>query len=374
MESSVWGDQPLYCSDGRKFFCCEAEQQIPNCRWTDCGETCDTSKENKLTWAYQDCWDEPKEFCCDKSEEWKNCAWHGKPGSCFDNHCDTGHQVALTTSSDGEGDDCGWRLERQRSFCCDPPDGKSPFLPVPLDYLFPNPPPEETADTDFKLKVDPTYGGAVDVPFSDDPEDAAFGFFVLTSPEELQVSLDKRDGSHWEVFDCFDAVSENEQTVRMLCADNSENSNCHKIHLGHGVPGTIIEMPKGCGPGKYAVAKSFKISEDQSLPKHLTKRGLTADSPIFDLTFDYDFRRVPRDLGDTQMRLDYSNEPGYWDKVVNKAAGTKRKRSLEDLGGSHRRWLEEAWREDHHGGALSREELHKRWFGRYGLPESHCAA
>lgn len=62
------------------------------------------------------------------------------------------------------------------------------------------------------------------------------------------------------------------------------------------------------------------------------------------------------------MRIDYSNEPGYWDKVVNKAA-SKRKRSLEGFGGNHKRWLEEAWREDMHGGNLSPEEIHKRWFG-----------
>jgi chitinase len=78
------------------------------------------------------------------------------------------------------------------------------------------------------------------------------------------------------------------------------------------------------------------------------------------ISFDYDFRRVPRDVGETQMRLDFSNEEGYWDKVVDKAAGTKRKRSLDDVGGNHKRWLEETWREDYHSG-LS-EELHKRWF------------
>ena len=55
---------------------------------------------------------------------------------------------------------------------------------------------------------------------------------------------------------------------------------------------------------------------------------------------------------------------GYWDNIVAKAAKTKRKRSLEDLGGNHKRWLEEEWRDDFHYGALSHEELHKRWFGK----------
>ncbi|KAI4667567.1 uncharacterized protein J4E79_002256 [Alternaria viburni] len=276
-----------------------------------------------MTWSYDTCGsDQKRKLCCSKEEGWKNCAWHGKP------------------------------------------DGKSPFLPVPLDFLFSNPPKEEEADTEFNLKTDPTYGGTNTVPFSEEPDNAPFGFVVLTSPDTLQVSLDKRDGSHWEVFDCFDSITEGEHTVRMMCTDRSEQSNCDKIHLGHGAPGTIVEMPAGCGPGKYAVVKTLEVSKNQGLPHRLVKRGLSVIDHIYDLTFDYQFKRVPRDLGTTQMRIDFSNEPEYWDNIVNKtASGKHRKRRLEDVGGSHRRWLEEEWRDDTHFGALSIEELHKRWFG-----------
>ncbi|GAW17905.1 hypothetical protein ANO14919_073740 [Xylariales sp. No.14919] len=364
LQSSLYGDWGK-CLDGRKFYCCEAEAQVPDCRWTGCDESCDADTENELTWKYAGCAKKKKKkFCCNKEEGWQNCAWHGKPGNCFDNHCDTGWQVALSVDYEGEGENCGYS-DRSRTFCCDPADGKSPFLPVPLEYLFDNPPPEEEADTDFSLKVDPTFGGTNDIPFMEDPEHAPFGFVVLTSPDELQVSLDKRDGSHWEVFDCFDAVTEGEHTVRMMCTDLSTTSNCNKIHLGHGAPGTIVEMPKGCGPGKYAVVKDMQPSANKELPHHLLKRGVEVVDTIYDLTFDYDFRRVPRDLGNTQMRIDFSNEQEYWERVVDKAAKHKksRKRSLEEFGGSHRRWLEEEWRDDAHFGGLSTEELHKRWFG-----------
>jgi chitinase len=315
-----------------------------------------------LTWRNGDCWDGEQPFCCKKSEDWQHCSWHGKPGSCFDDHCDTGHQVELANSYEGEGDDCGWN-DRTRVFCCDPPADQAPFLPVPLDYLFPNPPPADSAKAEFKLKTDPTFGGAVTTPFANDPQDAAFGFIVLTSPDTIQVSLDKRDGSHWEVFDCFDATSEEEHTVRMLCTDDSHSSNCDKIHLGKGVPGTILEMPEGCGPGKYAVAVQLETSENQDLPQHLRKRDLPSSPIVYDLKFDYDFARVPRDLGTTQMRIDFANEDGYWNKVVDKAASKKRKRSLGDYSGNKKRFLEEAWREDKHHSGLSHEELHKRWFG-----------
>lgn len=361
LESNSWGSGD-HCDDGLKFYCCPATREVPDCRWTDCGDTCDSSTENKLTWAEENCWfGDTQEFCCSKEQEWDNCAWYGKGGSCFDDHCPTGHSVSLTTSYEGEGTDCGWRLERQRSFCCDPAAGESAFLPVPLADLFPSPPTGDDVASDYKLKVDPTYGGSAPLSFADDPNDAEFGFVVLASPEPLQVSLDKRDGSHWDVFDCFEAKSEEAQTVRMMCTDSSASSNCAKIHLGHGAVGTIVEMPKGCGPGRYAVVKDMAESIKQDMPPHLVKRGVPR-STIYDLTFDYDFSRVPRDLGDTQMRIDYANEPGYWDKVVDKAA-KNRKRSLHSFDGNHKRWLEDSWREDMHFSGLSREELHKRWFG-----------
>lgn len=97
----------------------------------------------------------------------------------------------------------------------------------------------------------------------------------------------------------------------MICTDFSEKSNCHKIGLGHGVPGTILQMPKGCGPGKYAVAKSMEPAKHQLVPRHLSHLGSKA--VVYDLTFDYDFTLVPRDLGDTQMRVDFSNQDNYWD-------------------------------------------------------------
>ena len=148
----------------------------------------------------------------------------------------------------------------------------------------------------------------------------------------------------------------------MVCTDTSPSSNCYKIHLGHGVPGTILEMPAGCGPGKYAVAKNFSLSANQEIPSHLNRRVLSGRT-VYDLTFDYEFRRVPRDVGESQLRIDFSNEEGYWDSVVDKAGETKRKRSLKEAGGNHKRWLEEEWRDDLHFGALSKEDLHKRWFG-----------
>ncbi|OBT89371.1 hypothetical protein VE02_01453 [Pseudogymnoascus sp. 03VT05] len=227
------------------------------------------------------------------AKKWQSCSWHGEPGSCFDNHCDAGHQVQLATNAYGLGESCFPRLERFRVFCCDPAAGESAFLPVDLSKLFPHPPEEDNVDTDFELRVDNTWGdGIADTSDANDPDDSTFGFVVITSPEELQVSIDKRDGSDWGVFGCNDAVTKEAETIQMFCTDISEKSNCYKISLGHGVAGTILEMPKGCGPSRFAVAKSMVPAKDQTLPKRLEKRNYGFKPVIYDLTFDFEWMRV----------------------------------------------------------------------------------
>lgn len=241
-------------------------------------------------------------------------------------------------------------------------------MPVPLEYLFENPP-ENADDPDFNLSVDDTWGtGDTQGDSDEEPDDAAFGFVVITAPDEVHVSLDKRDGSPWELMDCPDSDSEEEHTVRMICTDSSEDSKCDHIHRGQGAPGTILQMPNRCGPGRYAVAKELKESQNQTLPGHLNKRDLEGRS-VYDLTFDYDFKRVPRDYGDALMRIDYSNQPGYWDSVVDRPASDserKVKRAKRDETGYHKnrkRWLEDEWRDAYHHGGMERHEVHKRWFG-----------
>ncbi|KAK7732719.1 hypothetical protein SLS63_004974 [Diaporthe eres] len=395
MEMNKWGGDDKGCSDGKKAYCCKSPlAQENSCYWAGVGASChgddlpltfsgtvldileDVAKvilrlvgrpmplvaltgEALLLVLDELHLDTQKRYCCPKGDidKWKNCEWFGKPGTCFDGHCPDMTYAQLTDSYFGGGETCGGQLSRVRTFCCEAKD-EPLFLPVPLENLFADPPSGDSVDTDFTLETDKSSDS------QQDPNDAAFQFVVLASPEELQVSLDKRDGSHWDVFGCLDGETEGEHTVQMVCTDVSDDSNCHRIGLGHGVPGTIIQMPKGCGPGKYAVAKDMVPSKSNILPRHLAH--LANRTPVvYDLTFDYDFARVPRDLGDTQMRVDFSNQDDYWDTVVAGAATTKKKakRSLGDVGGNHVRWLEEEFRDDFHFGALSRRDLEERWFG-----------
>lgn len=75
----------------------------------------------------------------------------------------------------------------------------------------------------------------------------------------------------------------------MFCNDDSPGSTCYKIHLGHGVPGTILDMPAGCGLGSYAVAIDMVPAKNQSIPGHVKKRTASSDPVVYELTFDYDF-------------------------------------------------------------------------------------
>lgn len=398
MMMNRWGDGS-YCNDGNKAYCCKSPlAQENSCYWAGVAASCN-SGDLPLTFsgtvlsilddvakvilrvlgrAYPLATlvgealllvldeldlDTDKRYCCPSGDidKWKNCNWFGKPGSCFDGHCPDMTYVQLTDSYFGGGETCGIQLSRVRTFCCEPTDDPL-FLPVPLKNLFQHPPEGDSVDTDFSLETDKESDA------QQNPSDAAFQFVVLASPEELQVSLDKRDGSHWDVYGCLDGETEGEHTVQMVCTDFSENSNCHKIRLGHGVPGTILQMPVGCGPGKYAVAKEMVPAEStRVLPRRLAHLKATHTPVIYNLTFDYDFARVPRDLGDTQMRIDFSNQDDYWDTVVAGSVAKKRKRgvkrSLADVGGSHVRWLEEEFRDDYHFGGLSKREVDKRWFG-----------
>lgn len=128
--------------------------------------------------------------------------------------------------------------------------------------------------------------------------------------------MNKRDGSHWELFNCH-PTTEKRQTVQAICTDTSSESNCHDV-FEDGAEHTVIEMPDGCGPGRYAMVVSLARSQNYSiiLPRHLEgRRGI--DRRVYDLTFDYDFTAVnKRASTNVLMRIDYSDDPGYWEKVV----------------------------------------------------------
>lgn len=203
--------------------------------------------------------------------------------------------------------------------------------------LFPTPGPESDTEK-LDIKLDRTMGGNRDVPQSTSPDDSAFGFYIMSGrgffnvlkgsvsqycagPEDDITSINKRDGSHWELFGCDNTIGEQRQTVKAVCTDSSNSSNYGNIFKGKGVPTTILDMPEDCGPGRYAVAVSMKPSKSHAhLYHHLVKRGLR-DTSVWDLTFDYDYTVFEKraDPSKVLVRIDYSDDPGYWSNVVGKS-------------------------------------------------------
>ncbi|KAK8091452.1 hypothetical protein PG997_001813 [Apiospora hydei] len=303
----------------------------------------------------------------------------------------------------GAGKDCqysywtpGYGLSgptaKPRALCC---GGDAQVIykkrsPVPLAWLFPDPVPED-ADISYDLDIQ------ADAFADEDPNDNGFGWVIMTGPEDQLTSLDRRDGSHWELFDCpgrETLVEDDRVTVRAVCVDDSPDSNCGDLFLGREIAGTVVEMPPDCGIGRHAMAVSMESATDQRLParlhRKLAKRGetinLRSTPHVYNFTFDYDFSVLHgRADSDVQVRIDYSDEPGYWKAIVNNdpqrdpLSNLRRRREETERivetehGGSWKRYAHHSFRAEKRELAQARiqkrddhEErhhaFHKRWF------------
>ena len=135
---------------------------------------------------------------------------------------------------------------------------------------------------------------------------------MVGSEEDVQ-SLRKRDGSHLELFDCPEPHKTDfgKQTIRAVCMVDGDDHNCEDITLGS-VEGTIIRLPEDCGPDEWVRVVSFRQIENHPLPSNLFKR-LQNSPKVYEIKYDYNFRKLRRDGGEIYVRFDASVHPGYWD-------------------------------------------------------------
>lgn len=366
-------DERVACSSGSKFV--TYAKSVPG------GAAC-SGDEKVNSWV---------PFCCDTQVDTSSFEWNGAKGQ--DNDCPTGcpaGKTMMSTAYLGGGADCYYEwvgldwtdpittFTVQRPLCVDPNALRLTVntLPVPLKNLFPAPGPDSDKQK-WHVELDPSMGGADPTPeTSTNPNDGSFGWYIMSGPLSELVSFSKRDGSHWELFDCHDVADVGRRhTVRAICTtEGSAASNCNDIHLGDGVAETVVEMPPSCGPGKYAMAVSLTPSTNRTLPPYLQKRYTdlgVAPVQVYDFTFDFDFTPLQRrGKSNVLLRIDYSDDPHYWDTIVA-AAPSKRKRSTDDLrrdverdhGGSYKRYIDHLWQEDKRSTAPHElHELHARWF------------
>jgi chitinase len=201
------------------------------------------------------------------------------------------------------------------------------------------------------------------------PDDNGFGWVIMAGPPEHLTSMDKRDGSHWELFDCAAEKHAGRQTVKAVCMDETPGTNCDLIFNG-GVENTVVELPHECGPGRYAVALSMETSVDHNIPeemrKRLVKRGMS-NPRVYDFTYEYDFSVLQgRDDKVIDIRIDFSTDPYYWGEVVNSPANKKRDMEIvvrDKYGGNWKRYMNDLFHEEKRN--TRPEDLHilrKRWF------------
>ena len=199
-------------------------------------------------------------------------------------------------------------------------------LPVPLENLFPEPG-EQNDEPEFKIEVDADSGEDLH------PNEHSFGCkfnvdltliiiltlivgYIMSGPEKELTTLNKRDGSDWELFGCDTDKHDGVQSALMVCGKD-DGHNCDTIFEG-GAADTVVEMPHECGPGKYAMVVSIEPHEDKVVPRHLDGR-IPQSSTIYNLTFDYGFHRLSkRGKSEVLFRVDYSDSPDYWKEVVGK--------------------------------------------------------
>lgn len=318
-------------------------------------------------------------ICCNSDDDTSKCSWsHGDAGKWCEGaqYCSVSSYTRYFQDSRGGGGGCRYSFyqngpgvtpwyDADLTFCCPAFTLHTGTinLGVPLANLFPTPGPSSNVEQ-LGVELDKTAGGKSSAN-TQNPNDSAFGFFILSGPKNEITTMNKRDGSHWELFNCH-PTTEKRQTVQAICTDTSSESNCHDV-FEDGAEHTVIEMPDGCGPGRYAMVVSLARSQNYSiiLPRHLEgRRGI--DRRVYDLTFDYDFTAVnKRASTNVLMRIDYSDDPGYWEKVVAAPGNQKQKRQQErevkeEHGGDYKSWIEHTWHKEKR--SMDMEELHARWF------------
>ncbi|UKZ63160.1 uncharacterized protein TrAtP1_004390 [Trichoderma atroviride] len=355
--SDQQGDKCLF---GRRAYCCPSESAptAPQCKQiSSWGGKCSSDLPQKVGAISGIFVDIP--VCCPADVKYKDCKWYGKgrPFSCTDSQCPPRKVEIYTSQTDDEGDWCFFGTTH--SLCCDPGEGfESGILPVELDHIFPE-------SDKFTANDVPSYAEAfyqdkdskpLDPGNPNDPNTSPFAWVIVVGCDHDVQTLDKRQGSHLDVFDCPDTHPDDfsVQSLRAVCTDESPGNNCQDILLG-GAENTVLRLPPDCGPDDYVRVVSFSRLENATAPAHLTRRLANAPK-IYEIRYDYDFGKVrekkerqQRGLdaradgcGDIYFRVDTSDQPNYWHEIVRSSPqGKIEKRSPQDWRQFHLDWFQQ---------------------------------
>lgn len=310
-------------------------------------------------------------YCCKPSAEREACKWSNEffdidksppshpctPSQCpntktkvtealepiahfFDRHPDSIlPERGEETSADCSGSALPVEYQTEYPLCCDPPTEYTERWPVDPAYLWEDAYTSDDADVAWSYADNfqnnnqdnqPDY--VADDPDSDDYGEDAFGFLMLDGPAS---SLDNDFSDEFTVARRSEApprrkrsilpsnrtlldntFEHEEETVHIYCNYPAGSDQCNKVFLG-GAEDTVIKLPDHIGEGPFARIVSMEPAyPDYRLPgHHLRSRSLNSlDTPVYKMTYDYNFHLVTRDDGDVNLRVDYTNLLGYWDE------------------------------------------------------------
>ncbi|KAM0255869.1 hypothetical protein ACHAQJ_005374 [Trichoderma viride] len=320
-----------YCSMNRKQYCCPAlniNKAVNKCQWYR-RSTCPSERPQYLTYSGA------SKLCCPEKPVFNldTCDWYGSSSYCLQSNCPVGDVVVARSSwstpikgSSSQANGC--YFGGHKSFCCVSPFGEDAggTLPVPLDHLFPEyneiPKADETV---YQEAMDGRWSWDVD------PETTSFVWVVMVGPPESVQSLDKRDGSFLETFDCPNPDPQ-DYSVQTF---------------------------------KAVRVVSFTEINNSTLPHHLVKRT-TPFSKVYEIKYDYRIRDVAND--EIFVRIDTSSQAHYWSKVVASELQSTKKRSEDgvQMDGATKKTLGiPDWREPHMEW-FHQHELRKRGAGNGG--------
>jgi chitinase len=335
------GKDSFCYNESQADFCCESDPERDDvCRWngicskpgTPQGADCPKgTKSFDGGYAQGICpfMESLETLCCEKSVE-PECRWVGDPDKHCEGICDS-DEVGFGRHEHGGGKTCQDSeyphgvfsqdgimpddYQNGNVLCCkrDSVRLKRKNLPVPLENLFDQVIGDDE-EQDFNIDID--IGSKSEHAH---PNANSFGWHIMSGPPDQLQNLNKRDGSHWEVYGCDADKHEGRQSARLVCTKDPGSANCDNILQG-GVADTVIEMPPHCGAGKYALAVSLEpmhdADSDASIHPRLMKR-LPVGATVYNLTFDYGFHRLQgRADNKVKIRVDYSNAKNYWNRVV----------------------------------------------------------
>ncbi|KAI4193916.1 MAG: hypothetical protein LQ350_008076 [Teloschistes chrysophthalmus] len=366
-------------------------------------------------------------FCCPKGKGFKQCNWSNdppvKPGqpaivgdprlTCQPKPCKKG-QTKVTEALHpppskqdagiAEGICDGFSIppgfEDHFPYCCQPPSKYSSDWPVDPKDLF-----EQyynDADDDVMWSYDNEYRNNNEDKSQSNPGDEdgkdAYGFVMLDGPpgsldndfpnshtitrrtvEMPKVKRSLLTTNHTVIGKTFE---HSEEIVYVYCNTPQESKECQKVWY-KGVKDTIIRLPAHVGEGPYARIVSMQLAEPEyQLPlHHVEARSLDENkSPVYKLTFDYDFHLIKRD-DVVNMRVDFTNLLGYWDDVTDEPA-SKRKRDMYADHLSEQQWRGKIGKAKHRHATLRKgrearagdaqetemvdhKPMERRWFGKF---------